>query len=43
MDKPSAGERPLVLVDDDEDYMRFLVEESLDRAGFDVIEAANGE
>jgi len=43
MDALSAEERPLVLVVDDEDYMRFLVEESLDQAGFDVIEAANGE
>ena len=43
MDIPDAGERPLVLVVDDENYMRFLVKESLDQAGFDVIEAANGE
>ncbi len=43
MDALSAEERPLVLVVDDEDYMRFLVEEALDQAGFDVIEAANGE
>ena len=43
MGTSSAEERPLVLIVDDEDYMRFLVEESLDQAGFDVIEAANGE
>ncbi|MCP3871282.1 MAG: EAL domain-containing protein [Gammaproteobacteria bacterium] len=43
MDNSIVEERPLVLVVDDEDYMRFLVGESLDQAGFDVIEAGNGE
>lgn len=37
------NERPLVLVIDDEEYMRLLIDESLDQAGFDVVEAGNGE
>ncbi len=41
MDK--EDKRPLVLVVDDEEYMRLLIDESLDQAGFDVVEAGNGE
>ncbi|MGB5607296.1 MAG: EAL domain-containing protein [Gammaproteobacteria bacterium] len=39
----NAENKPLVLVVDDEDYMRLLETESLGQAGFEVLEACNGE
>ena len=38
-----AGHRPLVLVADDEADIRSLVALRLERAGYDVIQAADGE
>jgi len=38
----NPGDRPLVLVVDDDEVPRLIARESLERAGFDVEEAANG-
>ena len=37
------GERPLVLVADDEDDIRGLVAYRMEKAGYDVMQAADGE
>ncbi len=37
------GQRPLVLVVDDDEVPRLIARESLERAGFDVVEASNGQ
>lgn len=39
----AARERPLILVVEDQPELRRLYAEQLERSGFDVIEAANGE
>ncbi len=42
-DKPHAGHVETILVVDDEEYIRDLVKRILSRAGYTVLEAANGE
>ena len=40
---PGEGDRPVVLVADDDDDIRDLVAFRLDRAGYEVVRAADGE
>ena len=43
MDKPAASQKAVVLVVEDEPFLRFLAADALEEKGFAVAEAANAE
>jgi CheY-like chemotaxis protein len=43
MKKPALSQKPIILVVEDEPFLRFLVADVLEKEGFAVAEAANAE
>jgi two-component system, response regulator PdtaR len=43
MNKPAASQKAVILVVEDEPFLRFLAADVLEEEGFDVAEAANAE